>query len=253
MKKRYFIHMAYNGTRYHGWQIQPNAISVQQVLEEKLSTFLREEIKVIGCGRTDTGVHASDFYAHFECEKELETQQVVYKLNNVLPTDVAVFDVFEVGEEDHARFTALARTYQYHLHNFKDPFKTETSYFIKGKLDVEAMNKAGEIMTQYTDFTSLSKTGTDVKTNNCKVEYAHWKEEGNTYIFEVKADRFLRNMVRATVGTMLEIGQGKKDVESMHEVLKAKSRSSAGFSVPAHGLYLYRIDYPVETLKNQQR
>lgn len=251
MKKRYFIHMAYNGTRYHGWQIQPNAISVQQVLEEKLSLLSRYTIKVIGCGRTDTGVHAADFYAHFEVNDVVDTKYLVFKLNTMLPHDIVVFDIFEVKEEDHARFTALSRTYQYFIHNFKDPFKKGTSYFVKDALDVEAMNEAGKIMTNYIDFTSFSKTGTDVKTNNCEVEYAHWKQIGDSYVFEVKADRFLRNMVRATVGTMLDIGRGRFKPEDMHTILQAKSRCKAGYSVPAEGLFLYKIEYPSETLKNQ--
>lgn len=244
---RYFIELAYNGGSYHGWQIQPGAPTVQEALNQALTTLLREEINVIGAGRTDTGVHASFFIAHFDLEKELsDTAQTVYKLNRLTGKDIAIYKIYAVTPEMHARFSAISRTYKYFLDKQKDPFTNEFAWKVFPLPDINLMNKACEILFEYTDFTSFSKLHTDVKTNNCTILKAHWEDTGKQLVFTIKANRFLRNMVRAIVGTMLEIGQGKQTSEGLRHIIESKNRCNAGTSVPGHALFLWDIEYPEE-------
>ena len=237
--------MAYKGTRFHGWQLQPNAVSVQQCLEKALSIITRETIAVMGAGRTDTGVHASYFVAHFDSSlPNLDHPDFTHKLNSFLKDELSIFCLSKVGAQAHARFDALSRTYQYHLNLLKDPFTTETSWYFFRQPDIDTMNDACRILFDYIDFTSFSKLHTDVKTNNCKIIQAQWTQQGSNLIFTVKADRFLRNMVRAMVGTLLEVGLGKMDIAAFKSVIERKDRGAAGLSVPAHGLFLTNIEYP---------
>lgn len=245
LTQRYFIELAYKGTRFHGWQIQPNAVSVQECLEKALSTITRESVAVTGAGRTDTGVHASYFVAHFDSSKpHLDHPDFAHKLNSFLKEDLVVFRISKVNPEAHARFDALSRTYHYHMNLQKDPFTVETSWYFYRQPDVEQMNKACELLFNYVDFTSFSKLHTDVKTNNCKIILAEWMQQGSKLVFVVKADRFLRNMVRALVGTLLEVGLGKMSLDEFKAVIERKDRGAAGLSVPAHGLFLTDIEYP---------
>ncbi|HET6559150.1 MAG TPA: tRNA pseudouridine(38-40) synthase TruA [Prolixibacteraceae bacterium] len=247
MTQRYFIELAYKGTRFHGWQVQPNGVSVQESLEKALSTITRESIAVTGAGRTDTGVHASYFVAHFESTNDhLAHPDFAHKLNRFLKEDIAIFSIQKVSATSHARFDAISRTYQYNINLHKDPFSTDTSWYFYRQPDVEAMNKAAQILFDYTDFTSFSKLHTDVKTNNCKIMQAEWAQQDHKLVFTVKADRFLRNMVRAIVGTLLEVGIGKMDLNDFRQVIEQKDRGAAGLSVPAHGLFLTGIEYPKE-------
>ncbi len=240
---RYFIELSYNGKAYHGWQIQPNAISVQQVIEEALSKILQSNISIMGAGRTDAGVHASQMYAHFDYDKTIDNN-LVFKLNSFLPNDIAIHDVFQVKDETHARFDALSRTYIYKISQQKNVFNFDYAYTLNNNLDVDAMNEACNILLKYKDFQCFSKVHTDVKTYYCNIMFAEWTINGHELFFTIKADRFLRNMVRAIVGTMINIGLGKMNVENLHDVIKSKDRGKAGFSVPAHGLYLTKIEYP---------
>ena len=250
MTQRYFIELAYKGTRFHGWQIQPNAETVQECLENALSTICRETISVIGAGRTDTGVHASYFVAHFDSEKaNLDHTDFAYKLNSFLNNDIVIFGLHKVNQEAHARFDATSRTYHYYINLQKDPFAQETSWYLRNKLDVVKMNEACAVLFDYEDFTSFSKLHTDVKTNNCKIYYARWTEQNNRLVFKIKADRFLRNMVRAIVGTLVEVGQEKLNVNDVRKIIEAKDRSVAGVSVPAQGLFLSYIAYPEEIFR----
>ncbi len=245
---RYFIELSYNGKAYHGWQNQPNAISVQQVLEETLSVLLQIKTEVVGAGRTDTGVHASQMFAHFDLEFEVDFQNLVYKLNSFLPNDIAVHDIFRVKADAHARFDATSRTYHYKISVTKNVFNSDLAYRLQLPLDIEKMNEASKILLQYKDFQCFSKSNTDVKTFDCDIKKAEWVEENNELIFIITADRFLRNMVRAIVGTMINIGLGKIQVKDLITIIESKNRSEAGYSVPAHGLYLTHITYP-ESLK----
>jgi tRNA pseudouridine38-40 synthase len=207
---RYFLQLSYKGTRYFGWQIQPNAVSVQEVMEKTLSTVLRENVSVVGAGRTDTGVHALFYVLHLDVLNEItEPENLIYHLNRFLPDDIAIQKIWKVDNDLHARFSAVSRTYKYYISNEKNPFQTETSFLYMGVLDVDKMNEAARILFYYHDFTSFSKLHTDVKTNNCKIYEAAWKKENGQLVFTIKADRFLRNMVRAIVGTLLEVGKGK--------------------------------------------
>jgi tRNA pseudouridine38-40 synthase len=250
LAQRYFIELAYKGTHFHGWQIQPNAVSVQECLEKALSTITRETIAVTGAGRTDTGVHSSYFVAHFDSEKLLlDHPDFTHKLNSFLNKDIVIFGISKVNAEAHARFDAISRTYQYHLTLRKDPFSLETSWYFFHQLHLETMNEASRILFEYTDFTSFSKLHTDVKTNNCKIYLAEWTQEGTDIIFTVKADRFLRNMVRALVGTILEVGIGKINLAEFRKVIVMKDRGAAGLSVPAHGLFLTNVEYPETIFK----
>ncbi|TKG88881.1 tRNA pseudouridine(38-40) synthase TruA [Puteibacter caeruleilacunae] len=244
---RYFIQLAYCGTAYHGWQIQPNANSVQETLEKALSTILREEIKVTGAGRTDTGVHASFFVAHFDCGKVInDTEKLAFRLNSFLPQDIAIQKIFEVDEEAHARFGAVERSYKYFVSREKSAFNNDFVARHHAVLDIDKMNEAALKLFNYTDFTSFSKLHTDVKTNNCEVTYAKWEAHGDLMVFTVSADRFLRNMVRAIVGTLFQVGSGKISVDRFAEIIELKDRGLAGTSAPASGLYLVDVVYPKE-------
>jgi tRNA pseudouridine38-40 synthase len=245
MVTRYFIYMSFKGTAYHGWQYQPNAISVQQVVENALSTILNDKISVTGAGRTDTGVHASFYCAHFESVRNdlSGNSPFLGKLNGFLPTDISVSSICSVDKDMHARFSALSRTYKYYIALKKSPFQSEFSWYLHRNFDITAMNKACAILKEQKDFTSFSKLHTDVKTNNCDIMEAFWSEEGSNLIFTIKADRFLRNMVRAIVGTMVDIGTGKTSLDEFKAIIEAKNRCEAGQSVPAKGLFLVDIDY----------
>ena len=241
---RYFIKLAYKGTNYFGWQYQPDAISVQETLNKALSTLLKTNIDILGAGRTDSGVHAKEMFAHFDYETEIDTQKIVYKLNSFLPKDIAIFDLIKVHDDAHARFDATKRTYEYHIHTKKNAFESDDSWYYSLPLDVEKMNEACKILFEYTDFECFSKTHTDVNTFNCKIFEANWKQNEEKLVFTIAADRFLRNMVRAIVGTMINIGSGKVSLNDFRKIIESKNRSKAGFSVPAHGLYLTKIEYP---------
>ncbi len=248
---RYFIHFSYFGKNYHGWQVQPDAVSVQGELTKALSLLLKSEIEIVGAGRTDSGVHAKQMYAHFDFDNEIDGKNLTKKLNSFLPKDIAVFNVFCVNDEAHARFDAIKRTYEYHIHLKKDAFKEDFSWYFHQDLDIAKMNKACEFLFKYVDFQSFSKVNTDVFTYNCKISEAFWKQEKDSLIFTISADRFLRNMVRAIVGTLIGVGQNKTSIEDFEEIIKSKNRSKAGFSVPAHGLYLTQVEYPF--LENEKQ
>ena len=241
---RYFIELAYQGTNYHGWQRQPDAVSVQEVLENALSTKLQEKIVLMGAGRTDTGVHASFFVAHFDCSKEIDEKTTVYGLNNLVGKDIAIHQIIKVDSAAHARFDAISRTYEYRISRTRNPFLRETSTFFNKEIDIELMNQAGNILLEFTDFTSFSKLHTDTKTNNCKVTEAFWEEKDELLVFTISADRFLRNMVRAIVGTLLEVGQKKINLADFRNIIEEKNRSKAGKSALAEGLFLTKIEYP---------
>ena len=247
--QRYFIYLAYEGTNYHGWQVQPNGVSVQECLQKALSTLLRVETEVVGAGRTDAGVHAKLMVAHFDSEKEdLNLALLTDKLNRLLPPDISVYRVCKVHPEAHARFDALSRTYKYYITSVKSPFNRHLKWRMHGSLNYELMNEAAKKLFEYTDFTSFSKLHTDVKTNNCKIMQAEWiQEDETTWVFTIKADRFLRNMVRAVVGTLVEVGRGKISIEEFRKVIEQKDRCKAGASVPGHALFLVDIEYPAET------
>lgn len=240
---RYFMYLAYNGANYCGWQIQPNGLSVQEVIEKSLSTLLRMPITIVGAGRTDAGVHAREMAAHFEAEVQ-DVTLLTNKLNRILPKDIVVYKIVRVKEDAHARFDATSRLYRYYLTTQKDPFMYPYKYKVHGSIDIEMMNKCSRILFEYIDFTSFSKLHTDVKTNDCKIIHAQWEQQGEDYVFTIQANRFLRNMVRAVVGTLLEAGRGKLDEAGMRRVIEAKDRAVAGLSVPAHALFLEEIEYP---------
>jgi len=242
---RYFIQLSYDGTNYHGWQIQDNAGSVQEVVEDALQIAVREKVGLVGAGRTDAGVHAAFYIAHFDSELEtLANEKTVFKLNCLLPDDIAVQKIFQVRPEAHARFDATYREYKYYISSRKDPFAFNYADRENRILDLEKMNEAAQTLFDYGDFTSFSKLGSDVKTNNCVIHKAFWEEKGDLLVFTIRADRFLRNMVRAIVGTLLEVGLGKKSVQDFRVVIEKKDRSSAGASVVAKGLFLVDIGYP---------
>lgn len=241
---RYFIEFAYNGKNYHGWQYQPNAASVQETLSKAVSVLLRNETELMGAGRTDSGVHARQMFAHFDTEADFNKDTLVSKLNSYLPKDIVVFNLHQVADEAHARFDAKKRTYEYHIHTFKDAFENEQSWYLHQKLDLEKMNQGAKMLFEYQDFQCFSKVHTDVMTFNCSIFDAHWKQDGNRIVFTIAADRFLRNMVRAIVGTLTEIGSGKKNLEDLRTIIENKDRNQAGASAPAHGLFLTKVEYP---------
>ena len=241
---RFFITLSYDGTNYHGWQVQPHSDSVQQRLQEALSLLLRQPTEIVGAGRTDTGVHARMMVAHFDSDKPVDGRQLCYKLNKLLPRDIAVQDVRPVDEDMHARFSATSRTYHYFIHTHKDPFLRSCSWHVPFALDFERMNEAAKLLLGNKDFTSFSKVNTDTKTNLCDVREAFWEEmaEGQ-WRFTITANRFLRNMVRAIVGTLVEVGRGRLEIEDVRSIIEAKDRCKAGESVPAHALFLVDIKY----------
>ena len=241
---RYFIRFSYFGKNYHGWQRQPNAITVQEVLEDCLSKLLGAPTEVVGAGRTDTGVHAKEMFAHFDRDSLLDLEELLRRMNAFLPEDIAVQDISSVVSDAHARFSALERTYEYWLVQRKDPFLSDFAHIVRPNLDIEAMNEAASFLLKHSDFESFSKTNSDVKTFICDVRQAEWSMEKDKLVFTIVADRFLRNMVRAVVGTLLEVGLAKRKPLEIHDILKSKSRSKAGVSVPAKGLYLTQVKYP---------
>ncbi|MGN8072306.1 tRNA pseudouridine(38-40) synthase TruA [Mucilaginibacter sp. SG564] len=266
-KQRYFIELAYDGTHYHGWQIQQNAISVQELLNKALATILRQPVETTGCGRTDTGVHAREFFAHFDVEvhspltiddslKTNESESMnhglstidyglkVRGLNSLLPPDIAIKNIIPVHAEAHARFDATQRSYQYHIHFQKDPFLHGYSWLVRDVPDTVLMNQAAGIIMEYTDFSCFSKSNTQVKTNNCKITRAEWVKTERGIVFHISADRFLRNMVRAIVGTLIMVGRHEIEPETVRAIIESKNRSNAGTSVPACGLYLTEVKYP---------
>jgi tRNA pseudouridine38-40 synthase len=242
---RYFIRLAYNGSQYHGWQLQDNAITVQAVVNDAVSKIFGQQINVVGCGRTDTGVHAREYYVHFDLQFIIQDKDVyLRKLNGFLPNDISIFEIIPVIGDAHTRFDAISRTYQYVISRKKDPFNQDFSWFVYGDIDIKKLNEAASVLFDYTDFTSFSKVNTDTKTNNCKIKFAQWEEKNNLLIFTITADRFLRNMVRAIVGTLMDIGRGKNNIEGLRKIIESKNRSNAGYSVPAKGLFLTKVEYP---------
>jgi tRNA pseudouridine38-40 synthase len=248
VKTRYFIFISFKGTSYHGWQFQPNSVTVQQILDEALSTILEEQISTTGAGRTDAGVHASFFCAHFDTlHPDLSAiKNLIFRLNCLLPHDVAVSSIRKVLPDANARFSAVSRTYKYNISRIKDPFLDDSSWFLHGNIDTEAMNEACNLLLTHDDFTSFSKLHSGAKTNICKIYSASWEEKGEMLVFTICADRFLRNMVRAIVGTMIEIGFGNMNLKEFEGVILDKDRCSAGKSAPAKGLFLTSIEYPPE-------
>ncbi len=244
---RYFIRLAYRGTAYHGWQWQENALTVQQVLEECMGAQLGAAVSLTGAGRTDTGVHAREFYAHFDHPvkfKKEELHDMVYKLNAFLPGDICIFNIYPVARDAHARFDAISRTYEYVITTRKDPFNIEFAWYLKTVPDVELLNRGAKVLFDYEDFTSFSKLHTQVKTNVCLITEASWEQRGHLLVFRITADRFLRNMVRAITGTLLDLGYGRISPDGMKKVIESRDRSLAGMSVPAHGLFLDSVRYP---------
>lgn len=246
MKTRYFIRLCYKGTKFHGWQIQPNSSTVQEIVNTDISLILNEKIEVTGAGRTDTGVHARIFYAHFDSDADdlHKNMNLVFKLNGILPKDIAVQEILKVRPDAHTRFDAISRTYEYHIIRIKDPFQTDLAHYIYGDLDFKSMNQAAALLHDVSDFTSFSKVDTDVKTNICKVTRANWIIEPEKMIFTITSDRFLRDMVRSIVGTLLDVGFGRITVSDFRTIIEKKNRSLAGDSVPAKGLFLTNIEYP---------
>lgn len=248
VKTRYFLFISYKGTDYHGWQIQPDSVTVQKTLEDALSLIMNEKIETTGAGRTDTGVHARFFCAHFESVSEdLDSDKILLiRINKYLPKDISVNSIRKVVPDAHARFSAISRTYKYHISRTKDPFAENSSWYIFGYIDVQRMNEACRLLISHSDFTSFSKLHTDVKTNICKIYSAVWEDDGTNLVFTIKADRFLRNMVRSIVGTMVHLGQGKTTLNQFSEIILARDRCRAGKSAPAKGLFLNGIEYPEE-------
>ncbi|MDT0555906.1 tRNA pseudouridine(38-40) synthase TruA [Patiriisocius hiemis] len=246
---RYFVELSYNGKNYYGWQIQPDVISVQEVLEIKLSTFFRDQIKIVGAGRTDAGVHAKQMYAHFDFEGEVDlTPKTIFKLNSFLPKDISVYKLHSVPKDAHARFDATERGYEYDISLQKNPFLEGLMHELHLIPDVDLMNKAALMLLGNKDFQCFSKSHTDVKTYYCNVKEAVWEQKGDFLKFKISADRFLRNMVRAIVGTLLDVGYGKVAVEDIPSLIESKDRTKAGASAPAHGLYLTKVLYPKNIL-----
>lgn len=245
---RYFMRLSYCGANYHGWQSQPNAVTVQSTIEAALSTVMRTPIKITGAGRTDTGVNAKMMIAHFDVPSPIERSDgIVRALNSIVGKDIAIESISRVHSDAHARFDAVSRTYHYYIHRHKSPFLTSFSWQAPPVLDFEKMNLCGEYLTQVVDFTSFSKLHTDVKTNNCKVTHAAWHGLGDDrWVFIITADRFLRNMVRAVVGTLVDVGRGKMNIDDFKKVVEARDRCKAGTSMPPHPLFLWDIKYPYE-------
>ena len=246
MTTRYFIKLDYNGSVFHGWQIQPNATTVQETLEFAFSKLLKSDIKIIGCGRTDTGVHAKNFIAHFDSNYDAvhTDTQFLYKINKFLPKEIVIHSIHKVHSEAHSRFDAISRTYKYYINTKKDPFNFEYGNNLTVNLDLDKMQEAAQRLFDYVDFTSFSKVDTDTKTNNCIIKKANWEVTDKQLIFTIQADRFLRNMVRAIVGTLLDVGKGKLSVSDFCATIESKDRCKAGPSAPANALFLMKVEYP---------
>ncbi|MBN1115878.1 MAG: tRNA pseudouridine(38-40) synthase TruA [Bacteroidales bacterium] len=243
---RYFIHLAYNGKNYNGWQIQPNSPSIQETLQKALEVLFREPVQLTGCGRTDTGVHARNFYAHFDSKQTSidSDQKIIFKLNSILPDDIKIYAIHNMLHNAHARFDANKRTYKYYISKGKEIFFKDLVWQNSLQLNIELMNKAASLLKNYSDFTSFSKLHSDTKTNNCNISEAYWIQQEERIIFTIKADRFLRNMVRAIVGTLIDVGKEKISLEEFCRIIEDKNRMKAGTSVPASGLFLEEIQYP---------
>lgn len=250
---RYFLELAYRGSKYHGWQRQPNGLSVQEVLETALTTVFRQPIAIVGSGRTDTGVHAGQQFAHFETDLDIP-KNLLRSLNSLIPNDIAVYDCFPVRSDDHARYTATSRYYQYSIIRRKDPFRDGLAYLFTLPLSVERMNEAASLLLKHTDFESFSKVKTDVKTFNCRIDFAYWTTDTNGDLqFHIKANRFLHGMVRAIVGTLLDVGQNRLSVPEFEQVILALDRRKAGRAAPADGLSLVEVGYPDEVFQHRAR
>jgi tRNA pseudouridine38-40 synthase len=252
--QRYFIQLSYNGTAYHGWQVQKNAaLTVQQVINEMLTKLLQEPISIMGCGRTDAGVHAKHYFAHFDAKKELLENKAkwLFKFNHALPDDIVIHDVIAMDEIANARFDAVARTYQYFICRTKNAFQINTAYFFYGDLNIDAMNEAAKVLFDYEDFSSFARSNTQTSTNICKLYKAEWTEEGEVLVFTISANRFLRNMVRAIVGTLLKVGKDKMTIDEFRKVIESKDRKQAGLSALACGLYLTKVEYPKNYFNEQ--
>ena len=243
---RFFIEIKYDGTNYHGWQIQNNASSVQEEINKAFSTILQKKIEVVGAGRTDAGVHAQQLFAHFEIEKDFEIEKTIFKINKFLPDDISCTTITKVNNEAHARFSATARTYEYWITPNKNPFLQNKAYYLPYSINLDLMNEAAKELLVHTDFSCFSRSKTDTFTNDCDITFANWEQKNDCYVFTISANRFLRNMVRAIVGTLLEIGQQKIEVAELANIIASKSRAKAGTSAPAHGLYLTVVNYPKE-------
>ncbi|RXP45213.1 tRNA pseudouridine(38-40) synthase TruA [Lutibacter sp. HS1-25] len=242
---RYFIEFAYKGTNYHGWQLQPNAVTVQELLNKAFSVILKEDINVSGAGRTDAGVHASQMYAHFDIENELAIDKIVYKVNALLPNDIVVYDLLKTTDDAHTRFDATSRSYEYRIFLGRNPFEIETTWqHTNKKLNIDKMNAAAEILLTFTNFKCFSRSNSDVTTYNCNVTKAVWVKTDKLLVFHISANRFLRNMVRAIVGTLLDVGTGKTSLEAFEQIIKSENRCNAGPSAPPQGLFLTEIIYP---------
>lgn len=249
MPFRYFIKLAFDGTQYHGWQVQENAITVQQELTTALAVILKTKVEITGCGRTDTGVHASEFFAHFDSKKDLgATEKLVYQLNSMIPDSIIVFFIRKVNEKLHARFSATKRTYKYFINKNRNPFNKSFEYVLNKDFDIEAMNTACKVLMKYSDFSCFSKSHTEVNNNICRIYEAYWVYSGGQLVFTITGNRFLRNMVRAIVGTMFEIGTEKIGLTEFRKILEKGNRSDAGASVPAMGLFLTKVTYPENSL-----
>jgi tRNA pseudouridine38-40 synthase len=242
--QRYFIHLAYRGSAYCGWQEQPGDQTVQGTLHDALAKLLRAKFETVGCGRTDTGVHASSFFAHFDADFTFDIEKTAKKLNAMLPADIAVYSIFPVATDMHARFSATQRSYTYHLHTQKDPFSEGLSVFTPYQLNVDLMNEGAQILLQTCDFASFCKAGGNQYTTFCTLTACKWLAHSKGFTFEISADRFLRNMVRSIVGTMVDLGRGKIDLQTFKAIVDAKDRTAAGTSVAAHGLFLTDVRYP---------
>lgn len=244
---RYFIEFAYNGKDFYGFQVQPNVVSVQETLDKALSLLFKQSIQIVGAGRTDSGVHAKQMYAHFDCDFEIDSDYWVNKFNSYLGKNIVIYQFIPVHDDAHTRFDATSRTYEYYIHTFKDVFQHEGSWYYHKELNIEQMNAACKILFEFEDFECFSKTNTDVNTFLCDITEANWTIKNKQLIFTVTANRFLRNMVRAIVGTLINVGIGKINLEEFRAIIESKNRQEAGFSVPAHGLYLVAVKYPYIT------
>ena len=242
---RYLIQLSFKGTNYHGWQKQVSAKTVQQELDEKLSLLIGENIETLGCGRTDAGVHAKQFFAHFDSQKEMNTENLIQRLSKFTSKDIAIHSLKKVDENFHVRFDADYRVYEYWITQQADPFLNEFSWFVYGDIDIEAMNEAAKLLLVYKDFECFSKVHTDVNTFLCDITFAEWKQTNEKLIFMIKSNRFLRNMVRAIVGTLIEVGRKRMTIDQFQKIIESKNRSEAGQSVPAHGLFLTEVHYPI--------
>lgn len=250
---RYFIEIAYKGTDFHGWQKQPNASSIQDEIQQAFTKIFGKDIEIVGAGRTDAGVHAKQIFAHFDCDKEFNEKELSYKLNSIVPQTIYIKQIFKVADKSHARFDATYRSYEYHIHLTHNPFLLDTSWqLFHRKFDVSKMNQAARVLLNHTNFKAFSKSRSDVKTYDCNISKVEWIQSGNNLTFYITANRFLRNMVRAIVGTLLEVGEGKLSTEEFEKIILSQNRSNAGLSVPAKGLFLTEVAYPFVSHKNSK-